>query len=211
MRAIAQTFLTLSAVANIRGLKSIVVALYFGIAICMSGIANAETVTYLWTGTILTVRADDGTGTYAGTQVGDTFSGTFTYDPDAGNATIGETSDGNSTIDPGDTIVGYFPGLGGATITDGTTQVNVPLESYTDCVDAQSQVFDPVSCIVVGVINDHTMDPDDERTDSAAYSDLLGKDVPFGTVVDLWTLYAQAETFEVSVEYLSLLTNIHEL
>jgi len=58
------------------------VVVCFGFAICQTGIANAETDTYFWTGTILHVGIDDGTGTYNGTQVGDTFSGTFTYDPD---------------------------------------------------------------------------------------------------------------------------------
>ena len=49
---------------------------------------NAETVTYSWTGTIVSVEVDDGTGIYTGTQVGDTFSGTFTYDPDVANIDV---------------------------------------------------------------------------------------------------------------------------
>jgi hypothetical protein len=188
---------------------STILILLNGLTVC-NGTANAEPVTYSWTGTIKTIRLDDGTGTYAGTQIGDTFSGTFTYDPDAGNATIGETSDWNSTIDPGDTWAGYFPGIGGATITDGTTQVNVPLERYRTCTGPQGPDIDPASCVGVRTMNDHTMDPDDERTESEVFSDVLGKDVPWGTVVDEWSLNAQAETFEFGVSYLSLLTNIHD-
>ena len=63
MRAFSQTFPTLATLASIRGLKSIAVALCFGITICLTGIANAETVTYSWTGTIVSVEVDDGTGT----------------------------------------------------------------------------------------------------------------------------------------------------
>ncbi len=61
MRAFSQVFLTLPTVANIRGLESIAVALCCAIAICLSGIANAETETYAWSGTILSVDVDNGT------------------------------------------------------------------------------------------------------------------------------------------------------
>ena len=150
MRTFSQTLLLLSTVANIRGLKSIAAALCFGITLCLTGIANAQTDTYSWTGTIVSVEVDDGTGTYTGTQVGDIFSGTFTYDPDSGNIIQLFTSDGDSIIEPGDVWVEYFPGSASATLTDGTTELPWPgaaLSITTDYPinDPDDQEFDTLT------------------------------------------------------------------
>ena len=139
MRAFSQTFLSLSTIANIRGLKSIAVALCFGITICLTGIANAEADAISWTGTIVSVEVDSGAGVYTGTQIGDTFSGTFTYDPDEASITSVHTSDGDSVIEPGDVYVEYGLGSGNGTITDGMTDLNgteVTLSITTDIVIA---------------------------------------------------------------------------
>jgi len=182
MKDFSQTFPTLTAVANLRSLKSIAAALCFGITICFTGIANAETDTYSWTGTILSVAVDDGTGTYAGTQVGDTFSGTFTYDPDVANIDGFDTSDGDSVIEPGDVWVEYFLGSDSATLTDGMIELiatEVALSITTD---------DPVT------------DPDGLDF----LSHLFGKEVASGTLVDVWGLDFGDGIFEFEIAYASL-------
>ena len=188
MRAFSQTFLALFTVANIRGLKSIVVALYFGIAICMSGIANAETVTYSWTGTILGVGVDDGTGIYTGTQIGDTFSGTFTYDPDVANIDGLDTSDGDSVIEPGDVGVEYFLGSDSAMITDGITEL---IATYAELV----------------ISSDYPPD----GPDGAEFASIIfGKEVAVGTLLDIWELYSEFGNVAISVAYFSLLTTMYD-
>jgi len=186
MRTFSQTLLSLSTVANIRGLKSIAAALCFGITLCLTGIANAQTDTYSWTGTIVSVEVDDGTGIYTGTQVGDTFSGTFTYDPDPGNISELFTSDGDSIIEPGDTWAEYILGSGGGTITDGTTQL------ITNNVEFSST-------------NDH---PIDEPGQEDIISTLFGKEVAFGTLTDEWDVSNGFGNVRVAARYLSLLTTM---
>jgi len=181
-----QRFLELSIAANIRGLKSIAVALCFGITLCLSGIANAQnaqTVTYSWTGTIDFVF-EDGTVIYTGTQIGDTFSGTFTYDPDEANIDGLDTSDGDSIIETGDVWVEYFLGSDSATITDGTIQQianNVALSITTD---------DPIVF----------EDPGDEEL----FANLFGHEVAAGTLIDVWGLDFGDGTFEFEIAYGSL-------
>jgi len=188
MKALSHTFFALSTVANIRGLKSIAVALCFGITICLTGIANAETVTYSWTGTIVSVEVDDGTGTYAGTQIGDTFSGTFTYDPDVANIEGLHTSDGDSIIEPGDVYVEYLPGSGSGTITDGVTEL---IATELD----------------LSIINDL---PLDEPGEEDIFSNLLGKEVLLGMLVDDWGPGFGVGNFEIAISYFSLLTTMYD-
>ena len=183
MRTFSQTLLLLSAVANIRGLKSIAAALCFGITLCLTGIANAQTDTYSWTGTIVSVEVDDGTGTYTGTQVGDIFSGTFTYDPDSGNIIQLFTSDGDSIIEPGDVWVEYVTGSGSGTIMDGATQLIA-------------------NTAVLSITTDYPInDPDDQEF----ASNVFGRQVALGTLVDVWGLDFSVGNIEVIVEYVSLL------
>lgn len=182
MRAFSQTFLPLSAVANIRGFNSIAVALCFGIAICLTDIANAETVTYSWTGTIVDVLIDDGTGTYTGTQVGDTFSGTFTYDPDEANIDGFDTSDGDSVIEPGDVWVEYFLGSDSGTITDGMTEL---IATELD-------------------LSITTNYPIDDPEDQEFISNLFGKEVPLGTLLDSWGPGFGVGNFGIEIGYASL-------
>ncbi len=158
--------LALSTVANIRGFKSIAVALCCGITICLAGIVNAETVTYSWTGTIVSVEVDDGTGTFIETQVGDTFSGTFTYDPDEANISGLSTSDGDSVIEPSDVWVEYHLGSSSAVLTDGTTELIWPgatLSITTDWLLDDQGVLD-------------------------WFYGLFGIDVALGTLGDSWSL-----------------------
>ena len=186
MKPFLQRFLELSIAANIRGLKSIAIALCFGITLCLSGIANAQnaqTVTYSWTGTIDFVF-EDGTVIYTGTQIGDTFSGTFTYDPDEANIDGLDTSDGDSIIETGDVWVEYFLGSDSATITDGTIQQianNVALSITTD---------DPIVF----------EDPGDEEL----FANLFGHEVAAGTLIDVWGLDFGDGTFEFEIAYGSL-------
>ena len=179
MRAFSQTFLSLSSVANIRGLKSIAVALCFGIATCLTGIANAETDTYSWTGTIVSVEVDDGTGTYTGTLIGDTFSGTFTYDPDEANIDGFDTSDGDSVIEPGDLWVEYFLGSDSATLTG----------SMIEMVATE---------VALSITTDYPLD------DAEFASILFGREVPLGTLVDSWGLDFGDGILELVIEYISL-------
>jgi hypothetical protein len=44
--------------------------------------SHAATISYSWTGSVVGVVFDNGSSFYSGTQVGDTFSGNFIYDPD---------------------------------------------------------------------------------------------------------------------------------
>ena len=181
MRLFSQRFLALSTVAYIRGFKSIAVAVCFGIAICSTGIANAETVTYSWAGTVVSVEADDGTGTYAGTQVGDTFSGTFTYDP---TDIVGQsTSDGDSVIEPDDDVwVEYhFGDSSSAVLTDGTTEL----------------LSDEVS---LSITNDSLLDDQDVLD---WFYNLFGIEVALGTVGDGWGLDFGDGIFEFEIGYAS--------
>ena len=191
MRAFLQTFLTLSAIANVRGLKSFAVALCFGVAICLTGIANAETDTYSWTGTIVSVEVDDGTGIYTGTQPGDTFSGRFTYDPDVANIDGLDTSDGDSVIEPGDIWVEYFLGSDSATLTDGTTELNATEVALSITND------DPVE------------DPINDPGGQAFVSKVFGKEVAVGTLIDVWGLDFGDGIFEFEIAYASLV-NMHD-
>jgi len=68
MKPFLQRSLAMPAVANIRGFKSIAVALCFGITICLAGIANAETVTYSWTGNLFDLTEFEGTDSICVTQ-----------------------------------------------------------------------------------------------------------------------------------------------
>ena len=182
MKALSQTFFTLSTAANIRGLKSIAVALCFGITICLTGIANAETDTYSFTGTIVDLGVDDGTGIYTGTQIGDTFSGSFTYDPDPANIIELFTSDGDSIIDPGDVWVEYFPGSASATLTDGTTQL-VATE------------------LVFNITTDY---PINDPEDLESISNVFGKEVALGTLLDEWDVTIGFGNVRVEIGYLSI-------
>jgi len=184
VRAFSQTFPTLATLASIRGLKSIAVALCVGITICLTGIANAETVTYSWTGTIVRVDVDDGTGIYTGTQVGDTFSGTFTYDPDVANIDGLHTSDGDSIIEPGDLYVEYDLGSSSATLTDGTTQLSPTNAGLSITTDEPIEFEDP--------------------GDQELFSDLFGHEVDEGTLLDVWGLDFGDGIFEFEIAYASL-------
>ena len=171
--------LALSTVANIGGFKSIAVALCCGITICLAGIVNAETVTYSWTGTIVSVEVDDGTGTFIETQVGDTFSGTFTYDPDEANISGLSTSDGDSVIEPSDVWVEYHLGSSSAVLTDGTTELIWPgatLSITTDWLLDDQGVLD-------------------------WFYGLFGIDVALGTLGDSWSLDFGDGIFEFVVAY----------
>lgn len=154
--------------------------------------ANATMITYSWTGTVINVDEDDGTGIYAGTQVGDTFSGSFIYDPILSNTIGQDTSDGNFTIDPVDTWARYFLGSANGMITNGTTQVTA----------ANANLF---------IVNDHPvgLSEDDDYGGEEAVSELLGSDVP-GTPVDAWALTSLSGNFEFSVDYVSLLTTLYD-
>ncbi len=191
MRAFSRTFLPPSTVANNRGLKSIAVALCFGITICQTAIANHDTVTYSWTGTIDSVEVDNGTGFYAGTQIGDTFEGTFTFDPDVANITGLVTSDGDSVIEPGDVWVEYFP------VTD-----------HTEIRYGRTELF--TTEVILSITTDSPIDDPDEQE---FISNLFGKEVALGTLVDSWGLgsggriesVTPATGIEIEIEYLSLL------
>ena len=183
MRSLSQKFLALSTVTIPRGLKSIAVALCFGTTICLTGIDNAETETVSWTGTIIGVEVDSGAGIYTGTQVGDRFSGTITYDPDEANITAVHTSDGDSVVEPGDEYVEYVTGSGSGTITDGVTEVigtGATISVTTDYVisDSEEQDF---------------------------FSDLFGKEVASGSVFDSQGPSSGVGGFSFGLEYLSLL------
>ena len=104
--------------------------------------SHAATTTYSWTGTIVGVDVDTGTGIYTGTQVSDNFSGVFTYDPDVNNIIGLDTSDGDPIIEVDDTWVEYFLGSGSGTVTNGITQVsgNNATLSITD--DHADSIFD---------------------------------------------------------------------
>jgi len=182
MRAFSQTFLKLFAIADIRGLKSIAVALIFGISTCLTGIASADTVTYSWTGSIVSVDIDDGTSIYAGTQASDTFSGRITYDPDIANIDGLATSDGDSVIEPGDEWVEYFLGSDIASLTDGTT-VAVATE------------------VALSISNDVSIDdPEDQEFVSMVF----GRMVPFGSVLDIWGFAIGDGLSELEIAYGSL-------
>lgn len=188
MKPFLQRFLELSIAANIRGLKPIAVALCFGITLCLSGIANAQnaqTVTYSWTGTVDFVIDDTlGAGIYTGTEIGDTFSGTFTYDPDEAGIDGLDTSDGDPNIEPTDVWVEYFLGSDSATITGGTIQQianNVALSITTD---------EPIEF----------EDPGDQEL----FSNLFGHEVFEGTLLDVWGLDFGDGTFEFEIAYGSL-------
>jgi hypothetical protein len=178
-------FLALTTVANIRGFKLIAMALCFGITICLAGIANAETVTYSWTGTIVGVGADDGTGIYTGTQVGDTFSGTFTYDPDEANITGLHTSDGDLVIEPSDVWVEYHLGSSSAVLTDGTTELIWPGATLS-------------------ISTDYVLDEQDELDWFDSYYDLFGIELTVGALTDGWGLDFGDGIFEFEVTYGSL-------
>jgi len=182
MKLFSQAFLTLSAVSNIRGLKSIAVALCFGIAICVTGIANAETVTYSWWGNIVSVEVDTGTGVYAETRVGEAFSGTFTYDPDVANIDGLDTSDGDSEIELSDEWVEYFLGSDSATLTDGITELTA-------------------AEVALGITTNNVIV---DLDDLAFLSNLFGRPVVSGTVIDAWGLDFGDGIFEFEVAYLSL-------
>jgi hypothetical protein len=146
------------------------------------------TETYSWTGTVVSVEVDNGTGVYAGTQVGDTFSGRFTYDTDVANIDGLDTSDGDSVIEPGDTWVEYFLGSDSATLTDGTTQLNA-------------------NNATLSITNDH---PVDEPGQEDILSNLLGKEVAFGTLTDEWGLDFGDGNFEFAIAYFSLDTTMFD-
>ena len=174
--------LALSTVANIRGFKSIAVALCCGITICLAGIANAETVTYSWTGTIVSVEVDDGTGTFTGTQVGDTFSGTFTYDPNEANISGLSTSDGDSVIEPDDVWVEYhFGSSSSAVLTDGTTELIGPGATLSITTDY----------------------PNNDQDALDWFYGLSGIEVALGTLGDSWGLDFGDGIFEFQVSYTS--------
>lgn len=180
MRPFSQRSLALSTVTNISGFNSIAVALCFGIAICPTGIANAETDTYSWTGTIISVEVDNGTGVYAGTQIGDTFSGTFTYDPDVNNIAGMSTSDGNSVIEPGDVWVEYhFGSSSSAVLTDGATELYWPGVSLSITTDY----------------------PLNDQGELDWLHSLFGIEVALGTLADSWGLGFGDGIFELEVGY----------
>ena len=182
MKPYLQRFLALSLVANFRGLKSIVVVLCFGITICVAGIAGAETVTYSWNGTIVAVEADDGTGIFTGTQVGDTFSGSFTYDPDVANLAGLSTSDGDSVVEPGDVWVEYhFAPTSSAVLTDGVTDLFWPGVSLS-------------------ITTDYPLDDQDAL--DWIYN-LFGIEVALGTLADGWGLGFGDGIFEIELSYTS--------
>lgn len=183
MKLFSQAFLTLSAASNIRGLKSIAVALCFGITICLTGIANAETVTYSWTGTIVSVEVDSGTGVYAGTQVGDAFAGAFTYDPNVANIDGLDTSDGDSVIELSDEWVEYFLGSDSATLTDGMTELTAT--EVTLSITTNNVIVDLDGLTLL--------------------SNLFGRPVVSGTVIDVWGLDFGDGIFEFEVAYVSLI------
>jgi hypothetical protein len=182
MKHYLQRFLALSMSTNIGGLKSIVVVLCFGITICIAGIAGAETVTYSWNGTIVSVEADDGTGIYAGTQVGDTFSGTFTYDPDEANIAGLSTSDGDSVIEPEDLWVEYhFAPTSSAVLTDGMTDLYWP-------------------GVTLSITTDY---PLDDQGELDWIYDLFGIEIALGTLADGWGLDFGDGIFEFALSYTS--------
>ena len=76
-----------------------ILAISLGLTLAQT--SHAEVTTYAWTGSIAGVYADDGTGVYNGIQIGDIFSGTFTYDSDVNNIEGLDTSDGNPFIETG--------------------------------------------------------------------------------------------------------------
>ena len=187
MKPFPRTFFALCTVANMRSLNSIAVALCFAITTCLTGIANAETVTFSWFGTIVSVEVDDRTGIFRGSRVGETFSGTFSYDPDVANIIGLDTSDGDEIIELGvDVWVEYFLGSGSATITDGRTQVIA-------------------NKATLGITTDIPVGEEGREI----LSNLFGKDVPLGTLVDVWGLDFGDGNFVVEVAYVSLV-NMHD-
>lgn len=104
--------------------------------------SHAATTTYSWTGTIVGVDVDTGAGIYTGTQIGDNFSGTFTYDTDVNNIIGLDTSDGDPVVELDDTWVEYFLGSGSGTVTDGATQVSGNNATLGITNDHSDSVFD---------------------------------------------------------------------
>jgi len=64
-------------------------AITIAVLVLTSGVAPAAPLTMDWSGTILQVFEDDGPTTFAGTQAGDPFSGSFGYDSNPGTQVPG--------------------------------------------------------------------------------------------------------------------------
>lgn len=148
---------------------SSIVALAFALSI--SGPASALQVD--WTGTVLDVEVDDGTGTFTGTGVSDGFSGFFVYDDtcNAGCSILTEPDEANYEFSLGD--------LFGAFVTDGGASAG----GFNASVNIQ---------------NDHLLDVEEAALASA----LLGTTVLPNTPVDVFTLAAATNdaVFDVNDE-----------
>lgn len=120
--------------------------------------AHSATVTF--TGTIIGILEDTGTGVYAGATAGDSFSGSFVY----GNSTLDASSTYSDPIEAGWAFTG---GSYGGIITDGVTP--------TAGIDAE-----------VGIANDWVLDADD----AVLFSIVMGSAVSAGTVVDAWSVFS---------------------
>ena len=149
---------------------------------CLSSQSYAAPITYNWTGNIKGVFFDNGTGDYTGTQVGDKFSGAFTYDPNLSNILGLDTSDGDPVIESSDTWVEYFMGSGSGMVTNGATQRNASNATLSNTND----------------------DPIDLDGANFGASVLGSPPVAVGTLVDTWGLDFGTSRLEVFVEYISL-------
>ena len=115
-----------------------------------------------WTGTLVQVDADTGGGLFAGTGLGDGFSGSFVYGNTCGTGC-------SVVIDPHETSYAFASGTAFSSfLTNGTDTLTV---------------FDAI----VSIENDSPLD----AQDAALVSGLLGMPVAVGTLFDAFTLEAQ--------------------
>lgn len=141
------------------------------LALSLAGPATALQVD--WTGTVLSVEADDGTGTFTGTGVGAGFSGFFVYGDACGAGCTPQTisDEANYEFSLGN--------LFGAFVTDGGSAAG----GFNASVNIQ---------------NDHLLDTEEAALASA----LLGITVAPNTPVDVFTLAASTDDtiFDVNDE-----------
>ena len=143
------------------------------LALALSIAGPAAALQVDWSGTVLSVEADDGTGTFAGTGVGAGFFGSFVY---------GDTCGVGCSIQTEPDEANYEFSLGslfGAFVTDGGSSAG----GFSASVNIQ---------------NDHLLDDDEAALASA----LLGTTVPPNTPVDVFTLAASTDdtVFDVNDE-----------